>query len=229
MMAMFLCRIASLARRATVTAHRRGRSLSRHAAFSSASVWCKCLVQVWYFTDRWVVAGHRVAGSQGGWVVTDSSRGCALMACSSLAREGEAVPKYWTSTRRCLSARSWKASHPMVMPQPPHGLERAATLSPGHVGWQAGHMGLQAGRGVAGWVWGCRLGVGLQAGCGVTGCAARLSRTGLPWRGCGRPGRARVVGRSRQRGCTRRAAPRPSRAAPASRGSSACQRDCTAR
>ena len=41
----------------------------------------------------------------------------AMMACSSLAREGEAVPKYCTSTRRCLRARSWKASHPMVMPR----------------------------------------------------------------------------------------------------------------
>ena len=54
----------------------------------------------------------------------------AMIACSSLARDGEAVPKYCTSTSRCLRPRSWKAIQPMVMPQPPHGLERAPTLSP---------------------------------------------------------------------------------------------------
>ena len=48
----------------------------------------------------------------------------------TLARDGEAVPKYCTSTSRCLRPRSWKAIQPMVMPQPPHGLERAPTLSP---------------------------------------------------------------------------------------------------
>ena len=53
-----------------------------------------------------------------------------MIACNSLARPGQALPKYCTSMHACRSAVSCSASQPMVTPQAPQGFDRVRKLMP---------------------------------------------------------------------------------------------------